>query len=82
VRVPQLWIGFAVGLLIGVGGAWLVVRQLGTPSAVYCEVSLSTAASRGLDAGALVDGTDSGCAPSEVKFCVSSVGSVLHLRRC
>lgn len=71
-----------LALAAGSAGTWAASRGSSVPDAVFCEVSASTAASRGLSEGSFIDGTDSGCVPAERKFCVEARGSVLHLKRC
>lgn len=80
---PRLVIVAVLALVIGSVSTWVVSRALLDDSVViFCEVNASTAAIRGLSEGVFVDGTDSGCVPSEVRFCVEGRDSVLDLRRC
>jgi hypothetical protein len=71
-----------LALTLGSLGTWIATRTSSVPDAVFCEVTSSTAAVRGLSEGSFVDGTDSGCAPGEPRFCIEAGGSVLHLKRC
>ena len=79
----QVLFGAALALLVGVGGGyWLRGQTNAVPDAMFCEVSEESAASRLLPAGALIDGTDSGCAPLERRLCVAVDGAVVTLEEC
>ena len=83
---PGLVIVAVLALAIGSVSTWVVSRATLWPDddsvVTFCEVNASTAADRGLSEGVFVNGTDSGCVPSELRFCVETRDSVLDLRRC
>lgn len=86
VKTSGLVIVAVLSLAIGSVGTWVLSRATmpsdEDPVVVFCEVNASTAADRGLSEGVFVNGTDSGCVPSELRFCVETRDSVLDLRRC
>jgi hypothetical protein len=83
-----VWVAVVAGVALVAGsiGTWLVSRAAlfsdEDSVTVFCEVSALSAEIRGLREGVFVNGTDSGCVPSEMRFCIETRDSVLNLRRC
>jgi hypothetical protein len=77
----RLVVTACVALAVGSLGTWAATRPVEEPDSVWCEVSASSAASRGLSVGTFLDGTDSGCLPDELRLCVKHE-PVLDINRC